>query len=148
MQFDIQSITLFRLTCSHLVPARSCPYFLSVRPTRRVYKNNILVVDVPPRLPGTSGRARWVMCCTAPVYNVNIIIIMSVYVYNTYNYLEYSVRVRVCARANGNKDRTRRARTKINSNIRPRTSIITRAAAVVRITTRVSRHRRRRRQGI
>lgn len=26
-----------------------------------------IVVDVPPRLPAISGRARWVMCCTAPL---------------------------------------------------------------------------------
>jgi len=73
-----------RITITALKIIRSCPfepYSLSLVVLKcrdRKYRKSIVCVslelssrhidvDVPPRLPAISGRARWVMCCTAPL---------------------------------------------------------------------------------
>lgn len=74
-----------RITITALKIIRSCPFepyslstLLVLKFRDRKYRKSIacvslapssrhIVVDVPPRLPAISGRARWVMCCTAPL---------------------------------------------------------------------------------
>lgn len=57
--FEPYSLTLLVLKCRDRKHRKSIACVLLAPSSRHI------VVDVPPRLPAISGRARWVMCCTA-----------------------------------------------------------------------------------